>query len=69
MKAKWYRHKEHSNAVAKLYNLGSCHRLVFYWIVNDLYERRDHEEVTKMFYLDPQEARNALFNLGYEEDV
>ena len=66
---KWFRHKIHQNAIAKLQEMSHCYRLVFYWIVKDELEQREHEEVTKMFYVDKREAINVLFKLDYLEDV
>ena len=65
---KWFRHKEHRNSVAKLSELKHCHRLTFYWVTKDTLEQCDHEEVTKAFYLDPQEAIDNLVKLEYVEE-
>ena len=67
---KWFRHKEHRNAVAKLvfHEHLNVHRLTFYHVVKDDLEVTNHEEVTKEFYIDPQEAIDTLAKLDYEEE-
>ena len=65
---KWFRHKDHRNAVAKLVELPGIYRLTFYHVIKDDLHMTDHEEVTKEFYVDPQEAIDTLAKLDYEEE-
>ena len=67
---KWFRHKTHRNAVAKLTLLSNkiIYLLTFYHVVKDALVVTQHEEVTKEFYVDPSEALETLGKLDYEEE-
>ena len=73
---KWFRHKDHRNAVAKLAGYAPFissddlhYRLTFYHIIRGELDIVEHEEVTKIFYVDPQEAIDTLAKLDYEEEL
>ena len=66
---KWFRHKDHRNALAVLWKIRNLSwRLTFYHVVKNNIEVMEHEEVTKEFYIDPQEAIDILAKLDYEEE-
>ena len=63
----WFTMKNHPRAVASLSH--KCpYRVTFYWKCKDDYLERRYDQVSKIYYIDKQEAIDALEKLEYEED-